>query len=150
MTDWLVGDLESKMMISSLLRKSKECLRSVRVKVCYIFYYYYQFWPLHLRTRVSRRETDKKVLKDSDVDTKSYVMKLAKIDIMKNKRREDKIQMERYHVNKTNIVSENLVVREVANFLSSEGARLCIEKFNKSKITTQCLSPTFLIPKNCW
>ena len=37
MTYWLDGHLESKMISSSLLRKSSECLTSVRVKMCFLF-----------------------------------------------------------------------------------------------------------------
>ena len=41
MTDWLDGDLESKIIISSFLRKSSECLTIIRAKVFCIFYCYY-------------------------------------------------------------------------------------------------------------
>ena len=41
--------------------------------------------------------------------------------------------MERDHVNRVIIISEDLVVRDVANNLISEGSRLCVEDFNKRK-----------------
>ena len=60
------------------------------------------------------------------------MIKLAKIDIMKQ-RRKSNIQMERDHVKSEIVVSEDLVVRDVANCLASEESRLCVEDFNKSK-----------------
>ena len=76
--------------------------------------------------RVSREETENKVLKDSDVCTRSYVIKLAKSDITNNKRRESNIRMERDHVSRTIVISEYPVVRDVANPFSAEGARLFV------------------------
>ena len=93
------------MISSSLLRKASEYLASARAKVYCLFYFCCQDFPLNLRVRVIKTEIENKFLKDSGVDAKSSVMKLAKIDIMKNKRRESNIQMERDHVNRTIIVS---------------------------------------------
>ena len=50
---------------------------------------------------------------------------------MKDKRRESNVQMERDHVKRTIIVSEDSIIRDVANHLSSEGVRLHVEDFNK-------------------
>ena len=80
-----------------------------------------------------RTEIENKVLKDSGAETWLSVMKLANIDITKNKRRESNIKMERDHVNRTIIVSEDPVIRYVATHLWLEGAMLCVEEFNKIK-----------------
>ena len=75
------------------------------------------------------------------------MIKLSKTDTMKNKRRDINLKIERDHVNSTIIVSEDLVVRDVATHFSSEGARLQVEEFSKRKITTLCLLLVFSIPK---
>ena len=106
------------MTSSSLLRKPSECLASARTKVCCIFDCYYQDFLLNFHVRVSRTEIEKKILKDSGVDARSSVMNLSKIDMTKNKRRENNIQMERDHVNRNIIASEDPVVRDVASHSS--------------------------------
>ena len=70
MTDWLIRNHETKMISSSLLRKSSECLTNVRGKVCYIFDFYCQDLPLSLRVRVIREEIENKFLKDLGIDTR--------------------------------------------------------------------------------
>ena len=106
------------MISSSLIRKPSKCLTSLKGKFCSIFDYYYQGFQLNLYIRASRAEIENKVLKDSGVHTRLSVIKLAKIDIMQNKRRESNIEMERDHVNRTIIVLEDPVVRDLANHLS--------------------------------
>ena len=61
------------------------------------------------------------------------MMKLARIDITKNKRRERNIQMERDQVNRIIIVLEYLVIRDMSNHLSSEGSRLLVKEYRKNK-----------------
>ena len=82
---------------------------------------------------MSRSEFENKVLKDSGVDTRSSMMKLAKIDIVKSKRRENNAQMERDHTSRTIIVSDDPIVGDVTNHLLSGGSITRIEQFEKSK-----------------
>ena len=75
------------------------------------------------------KKVENKVMKDSGVDTRSSMMKLAKIDITNSKRREKNIQMERDHASRTIIVSDDPIVGDSSNHLWSEGANMGIEEF---------------------
>ena len=80
---------------------------------------YYQDLSLNLCARVRRIEIVNKVLKISGVDTSLSVIKLTKIYTIKNKRRENNIQMERDYVNRTIIVSTDLFIIDISNHLLS-------------------------------